>query len=80
MGWGFAVLGFSQKTVKQVALTRAKDDPAGRARATDAEAPRGEKSRLKDGCSQDWLPHKDGIGAIATPAERRDGRLPIGRT
>jgi hypothetical protein len=30
-----------------------------------------EKSRLKGGCSQDWLPHKGSIVAIGKPVESR---------
>jgi hypothetical protein len=62
---------------KQVALTRAEDDPGGRVswagnlggarrqqgRKTTAGSfgetrAQAERSRLKGGCSQDWLPHK----------------------
>jgi hypothetical protein len=32
----------------------------------ETEEVRGEKSRLKGGCSQDWLPHKGSIAAIVT--------------
>jgi hypothetical protein len=44
--------------LKDVAFTRTIDDPLARSLAAETGWCAVEKSRLKAGCSQDWLPHK----------------------